>query len=214
MMKTGIYAIEHVESGKVYIGSAVDFVRRWGLHRYQLRRNKHHSNYLQHAWNKYGEGAFEFRKLITCEKEDLIFWEQLFINGHKAADMVFGYNSSPTAGNSLGWRPTPEQLVNMRAGFAKRPRRPQTEETKRKIGAAHAGRVYGTEFREDRRRFRSSKLNAQKAEEIRVLHTAGATNKELATRYMVSPATISDVVCGRRWAPILPGTTSDWRQKR
>lgn len=36
---------------------------RWKDHLRLLRLNKHHSQYLQNAWNKYGENAFEYIEL-------------------------------------------------------------------------------------------------------------------------------------------------------
>ena len=32
-MKSGIYKITHIDSGKVYVGSAVNFPKRWSDHR-------------------------------------------------------------------------------------------------------------------------------------------------------------------------------------
>lgn len=219
-MSSGIYCIEHVASGKVYVGSAVDFDKRWGIHRHHLRHNKHHSDYLQHAWNKYGEGAFEFKKLITCEKPDLIFWEQLFINGHEACNRDRGYNCAPIAGSTLGCKPSPQALANQRAGFKKRPRRPQTEETRKRIGAAHKGRKYSVEFRENTRAAHATKLDAAKAEEIRLACSVPATRGELAEikrglekKHGITRGTINDIVRGDRWAPILPGSVSRWRTK-
>jgi hypothetical protein len=51
-MRGGIYAIRHVESGKMYIGSAKDFAERWNGHRKDLRRGRHPNRHLQNAWDK------------------------------------------------------------------------------------------------------------------------------------------------------------------
>lgn len=56
----GIYCIEHIESGKKYIGSSIDITRRFCIHRSSLKHNKHHCAYLQRAVNKYGIEAFAF----------------------------------------------------------------------------------------------------------------------------------------------------------
>jgi group I intron endonuclease len=60
LTKSGIYIIRHVESNKIYIGSAVRLNKRWNFHRFKLRQNMHENSRLQNAWNKYGEDAFEF----------------------------------------------------------------------------------------------------------------------------------------------------------
>lgn len=56
----GIYCIEHIESGKRYIGSSNNTHRRFAIHRSSLKHNKHHCTYLQRAVNKYGMAAFKF----------------------------------------------------------------------------------------------------------------------------------------------------------
>lgn len=57
----GIYEIVHIESGKLYGGQAINIRKRWIAHRYALNHNNHRNRYLQNAWNKYGEAAFQFR---------------------------------------------------------------------------------------------------------------------------------------------------------
>ena len=110
--KTGIYAIVNKVNGKFYVGSAarVDsrksrkgFYIRWKNHLLQLRFNKHHSKYLQNAWNKYGEENFEFRILHFCPPEECIQFEQIYLNL-----LCPHYNMSPTAGSTLGVRHSEE----------------------------------------------------------------------------------------------------------
>jgi len=59
-IKSGIYKIINSLNNKEYIGSAVDLERRHYYHLLHLRRNKHHSNKLQRAYNKYGKENFKF----------------------------------------------------------------------------------------------------------------------------------------------------------
>lgn len=103
---SGIYAITHVESGKMYIGSAVNIHRRRSVHFANLRAGSHHSAKLQHAWNKYGEMCFEFKPLLVCDKKDLIFYEQRLIDGYDVANT--GYNVCKTAGSCIGVKQTQE----------------------------------------------------------------------------------------------------------
>lgn len=79
-MKSGIYSITHIDSGRQYIGGSVDIIERWYLHRSDLRLNRHHSPHLQHAWNKYGSEAFRFDVLLHCVIPDLNEWEQLCLD--------------------------------------------------------------------------------------------------------------------------------------
>ena len=56
----GIYTITNTTTGRVYIGQTTNFRTRWMNHRRELRNGTHRNIYLQNAWVKYGEAAFEF----------------------------------------------------------------------------------------------------------------------------------------------------------
>jgi len=120
----GVYAIRHVASGRVYIGSSVQMYARWGQHVQNLTRGRHHSRYLQHAWAKYGHDAFEFVVLETCLPEERIAREQAYIDQMRAAEPAHGFNISRTAG-----------LVTL------------SEDGKRRISAANKGRQVSAEHR-------------------------------------------------------------------
>mgnify|MGYP000886959842 CR=1 FL=1 len=63
----GVYQIVNKLNGHKYIGSSINIWTRWGRHLSDLRKNKHDNNYLQNAWNKYGEDNFEFGVLLFCD---------------------------------------------------------------------------------------------------------------------------------------------------
>lgn len=134
-MKSGIYAITNTVNGKCYIGSAIRFNKRWSEHRRTLKLGMHHSRKLQRAWNKYGADAFKFSILLSCEDKNLIFYEQLAIDSYKAYSL--GYNTSPTAGNSLGVIRTEETKAKLSAIFNGRKMPP---EHGAKIAAAQLGK--------------------------------------------------------------------------
>jgi group I intron endonuclease len=102
---TGIYSITS-PSGKQYIGSAVSFTNRWYIHLHHLRRNRHHSQALQNAYNKYGEENLVFEKIALCPVTDLIAIEQRFIDRLQPA-----YNICRVAGSVLGTRYTDAQRI-------------------------------------------------------------------------------------------------------
>lgn len=102
-MKSGIYQILNLVNGKRYIGSAVDITARWWLHKRHLTGNVHHSIALQRAWNKYREENFKFEILLTCEKEELIEYEQLHFDELKPE-----YNICKVAGSMLGYKHSKE----------------------------------------------------------------------------------------------------------
>lgn len=109
-----VYQIRHIESGKVYVGSAVDPRSRRRQHQHELRKGTHHSSYLQHAYDKYGEDAFVFEiiePVLFCE--DLIARETHWIRALCAAERSHGYNVLPLAGSPLGAKRTDEERARI-----------------------------------------------------------------------------------------------------
>lgn len=108
-----IYQFRHIESGKVYVGSATNPRTRRHTHVSALRRGAHHSEYLQHAWNKYGEDAFVFEIIEpVLFVEDLIVREQYWIDTLRASQRKYGFNISPTAGSPRGTKHREETRVH------------------------------------------------------------------------------------------------------
>lgn len=161
-LKTGIYAIINCVNGKLYVGSARGSLsRRWSVHRCLLRMGKHDNHYLQAAWNKYGENAFEWRVLWNCLPTECLDWKQWWIDRLQAADRKHGYNLSPAAGSSLGIKRSDETKERMRISMLGHKHseeakskmskaalgRKHTEERKKKIGKASLGRKHSEEAR-------------------------------------------------------------------
>ena len=70
-MKTPvIYKIRNVVNQKFYVGSTGNTRERFRCHRNRLRKNKHHCQHLQAAWNKYGEECFIFEVIEHVESID------------------------------------------------------------------------------------------------------------------------------------------------
>lgn len=95
--KSGIYKITNLVNSKFYIGSAVYFKHRKGVHIYDLKNNRHGNIHLQRAWNKYGKKAFKFELIEECKKEILIEREQYYID-----KLIPHYNICRTAHSQLG----------------------------------------------------------------------------------------------------------------
>ena len=110
--KSGIYKIQNVVNGKMYVGSAVDIGKRIGQHLRSLRKDYHINPKLQHAWNKYGAASFTFSVLeFVDDKYDLLDREQFWIDHYNSS--VAGYNITPTAGSLLGFKHTTDTRKKM-----------------------------------------------------------------------------------------------------
>lgn len=116
----GIYIITS-PSGKKYIGSAKNFYNRWKAHRSNLRAGHHHSPPLQRAYNKYGPANLSYKILLICAEEDLIMYEQIFLDGYQPE-----YNIAKIAGHpTLGRKASAETRAKQSAATKGRPLRPE-----------------------------------------------------------------------------------------
>jgi len=116
-MKSGVYTITNIINNKIYVGSTNNFVRRFNDHKKELINNIHKNNYLQKSFNKYGKENFKFEILEECLPEIRLGIEQYWMNMLNASNRNFGYNLTPTAGNSSGYRYTEIQKQNISKGI-------------------------------------------------------------------------------------------------
>jgi len=122
-MTSGIYCIRNKINGKMYIGSATNLRTRWAVHTYDLRNNKHGNKHLQYSWNKYGGRFFVFEVLEEVSVlEQLVDREQFYLDSFRESGKEL-YNISERAGSQLGFR--------------------HSEESRRKMSQARAGRING-----------------------------------------------------------------------
>jgi group I intron endonuclease len=98
---SGIYAIIHNASGRIYVGSALNIEDRWRVHRGRFKYQKHENKYLQHAWDKYGEEAFTWTIIeVVTDTTKLLNKEQKWINKYKSYNRRRGFNIARVAGNT------------------------------------------------------------------------------------------------------------------
>lgn len=139
-LNSGIYRIENLCNRKIYIGSSVDVHERWCAHKRLLIRGKHRNNYLQHAWNLYGEESFVFDVLEYTEPSRLLTREQFWIDCTDSVNR--GYNICPVAGSNVGCKYSTESRERM--SLAQRGHA-VTKETRDRMSAALKGRKLSPE---------------------------------------------------------------------
>ena len=86
-MTTGIYKIENIVNGKVYIGASKNVERRWSDHRRSVKSPIHSD------LEALGEENFKFEVLLECPETMLAQWERDMICLYDADDPEKGYNS-------------------------------------------------------------------------------------------------------------------------
>ena len=92
MIYSGIYKIENVINHKIYIGQSKDIETRWEHHKWELNNHKHSNNYLQKAWDKYGEENFIFEIVELCDESVIDIKEQEYIKSFQSLSYQNGYN--------------------------------------------------------------------------------------------------------------------------
>ena len=142
MENCGVYKITNIINNKCYIGSSKNIKKRWYEHKRRLRKGTHHSQYLQHSYNKYGEPNFVFTILELCEPLELLILEQRYFDEIKPEYIIL-----KTAGRFDGYRHTEETKKILREKRKNQVNRPCSEETKRKISEANKDRIFTDEHK-------------------------------------------------------------------
>lgn len=207
-MTCGIYEIVNKVNGKRYVGSSVDIEARWRAHLRELRRGSHHAGHLQNSWNKYGEDNFGIYVILECERDALIGEEQ------KELDAGFDYNSSPTAGSTLGYKFSDEARQRVRQNrldrYAADPEgysammsslsrgKPKSDEWKIKMSNRLTGVEKSDEHKEKMARSRAE-LTKEKVLEVREMRSKGFNLKEISELTGVSWGQCQRICSGERY---------------
>jgi len=158
-LNSGVYEIVNTLNGHRYIGSSLNLNKRRNEHLRDLQKGKHHSQYLQRAWNKYGEKNFVFSVIEYCDKDLLISKEQNHINAVHPS-----YNISLTAGSPLGVK--------------------HSLETRKKVSEAGKGRVFSEEHKRRIGQSNKGKIRSEEAKIVMAKNSTGRIFSEESRRKM------------------------------
>lgn len=153
----GVYFINDLDSGKVYVGSTENKNKRDSAHKRMLEQNKHHNRHLQNSFNKGHQ--FENTFLPLDSHVDIRRVEKVLIDNLKSHGVLLNVSMDTTApmfgrkhssetrermsnlllGNqrTLGYVQTEEHKINSvvgRSGYQ------HSKETKEKISSAQKGK--------------------------------------------------------------------------
>lgn len=138
----GIYCILNLVNDKIYIGQSVDIERRLRSHISYLINSKHHNQYLQRAFDKYGFDNFVFSPILECNEDKLDYYEVKYILEFDSMDFNKGYNLE--SGGNSNKRIHPDivkKQVDARKGWHHSP------ESKKRLSEANTGRKHTLEAR-------------------------------------------------------------------
>ena len=93
--KSGVYIIKNTIDSRVYIGSSLDIYSRFQSHKKKLKVFQHTNSKLNNFCKKYGYDKFIFEVLELCDKQQLLEFEQKYMDKYKSYDL--GFNISKTA---------------------------------------------------------------------------------------------------------------------
>lgn len=134
---SGIYVIVNTKNGKVYVGQAVDFDKRWKIHKWELNGGFHGNHHLQAAWNKYGAKVFKFLKLEYCKIEQLEEREQHYLDIYDAKGIAYNIVKNVRAPRR-GLQHSEE--TRRKCSEANKRRPPFSNETRRKMSESAKNR--------------------------------------------------------------------------
>lgn len=127
---SGIYAIISIIDDKIYVGSSIKLKYRFVKHFNELALNRHHSRYLQFAYNKHGRSNFIVTVIEYCEIDKLLEREQYWLD-KLCCFAPWGYNHCVVSGSPLGIKRSEETKLRMSA--AQKTRKPMSDITKQRM---------------------------------------------------------------------------------
>lgn len=150
---SGIYQWKHLETGKVYIGSAVDLSNRLESY-YFFSLLKRADNYISRGLLHHGYSAFSLTileyvnitNLNTEEARNLILErEQFYLDLIFKVDKPNSYNILKIAGSPLGYKHTEEDLAKFSGENHPLFGKSRLPETRAKISKAITGKIHTAE---------------------------------------------------------------------
>ena len=230
----GVYKIENILNGNIYVGSSKDIYGRWVQHKRDLRKGTHHSKHLQSAWNKYKEHNFKFDvieitdsnkkvELFECEKKWYDYYNSCGTILYNMCPIVITPTYFTTIEDLKNGRRkiTYEQFIDV-CWYLERTNLPITKISK--LTKVLDRTIYEIYFRKqyveltkdicftprtvlDSSQKYNSKLTINDVKEILNHFQKGVSIKTLLKQYNVGESTLYDIYYRRTWKNLSDGLT-------
>ena len=144
---SGIYKIQNIVTGFIYIGCSLFIEKRFKQHINKLRKGNHQNRHLQNSFNKHGIDNFTFEVLFeaNCEESVLKNLESLFIWSEDPAKLYNIFVPKEFQTESINYQDFQErkvlawkETVSKNGGLP-----PQTEEQRQRQSEAVSGEKNG-----------------------------------------------------------------------
>lgn len=206
--KSGIYGIINTENKKIYIGQTRQpFYKRYQLHDWKLREGNHDNQYLQNAYNKYGEEKFKF---IVVEVVENISDEIL---NQKEIDYIDQYKKQGLSYNILlggGGRTGIPMSEHAKRIIGEKNRihmtgKKMSEETKKKMSNSRKGKIVN---------HKTNVLNVEIAKKIKELLITDMKPSDVAKKLNLKYKLVNGILSTNTWAGVKVEGWDEWRKNR
>ena len=144
----GVYCLQCLANGKLYIGSSKNIRNRIQQHFSKLRKNKHDNPNLQQEFNSEGEDGFMAFVLKECNPTELLKFEQFYLNTQTGWYNVFKYADGSILPEEVKKKISLAQIGNTYGiGNINALGNKHTKEARRKISLANSKRRLSAETR-------------------------------------------------------------------
>ena len=190
----GIYKIVNLINNKVYVGQTKEsFRRRFWLHRWELKNNKHPNKHLQNSWNKYGEDNFIYEVLEICAPDNLDEKEKYWIKEYRKINKSYNMQDGGQ----------PEKLNSF-----------ISPETRKEVGRKNRERMLGTklseetknkmaESRKGKRIYRhNDTLTDEQAIAVKKMLVDGYSSKDITNRLNIEYKSVNKIISNNAYSTL------------
>lgn len=129
IMKSGVYQILNLVTGKRYIGSSKNIVKRFNAHKNSSEIRKHSNTHLMNSFRKYGLENFQLSVIEECGVDILFEREQYWVDFYGIENL---YNQRKFVNTNVGVKWTEDRKIKWK-------QRVISDETRAKISKNSPG---------------------------------------------------------------------------